>query len=95
MKTFRIYLRDKCADPEFLKRYQDQCTICPKTVRIFAAITEQGLSGEAVARKAGIDPEHLELLESADRCSFDDVKKLYKALVLPLPDGCKKAPRLF
>lgn len=90
MKTFRIYLRDKCADPEFLKRYQDQCTICPMTVKIVAAISEQGLSSEAVAHKAGIDPEHLALLESADRCSFDEVKKLCTALGLSLPDGCKK-----
>ncbi len=90
MKTFRSYLRDKCADPEFLKRYQDQCTICPGTVQIIAAITEQGLSNEAVAQKAGVDPEHLALLESADRCSFDDVRKLCSALGVPLPDGCKK-----
>jgi hypothetical protein len=91
MKTLRIYLKDKCADPEFLKCYQEQCTICPKTVRIFGAIAEQGLSCEAVARKAGIDPEHLALLESADRCSFDEVKKLYIALGLSLPGGCKKS----
>ena len=90
MKTLRIYLRDKCADPEFLKRYQDQCTICPRTVQIIAAIAEQGLSSEAVARKAGVDPEHLALLESADRCSFDEVKKLCTALGLSLPDECKK-----
>ena len=51
---------------------------------------EQGLSCKAVARKAGIDPEHLAQLESADRCSFDEVKKLYIALGLSLPDGCKK-----
>ncbi|MCK9418679.1 MAG: helix-turn-helix domain-containing protein [Nitrospirae bacterium] len=90
MKTFRRYLRDKCADPEFLKRYQDQCTICPKTVQIITAIAEQGLSNEAAARKAGVDPEHLALLESADRCSFDEVKKLSIALGLSLPDGCNK-----
>lgn len=90
MKTFRAYLRDKCADPEFRKCYQDQCTICPKTVQIIAAITEQGLSIEAAARKAGVDPEHLALLESGDRCSFDEVKRLCAALGLSLPDGCKR-----
>ena len=89
MKTFRSYLRDKCADPEFLKCYHDQCTICPRTVQIIAAITEQGLSREAVARKAGVDPEHLALLESADRCSFDEVKKLCAALGLSVPEECK------
>jgi DNA-binding Xre family transcriptional regulator len=91
MKTFRIYLREKCADPEFLKCYQDQCTICPRTAQIFAAIAEQGLSSEAVAQKAGVDPEHLALLESADRCSFDEVKKLCVALGLSVPDKCKKS----
>jgi lambda repressor-like predicted transcriptional regulator len=60
-------------------------------VQIIAAITEQGLSIEAVALKAGVDPEHLALLESADRCSFDDVKKLCAALGLSLPAGCKKS----
>lgn len=93
MKTFRIYLRDKCADPEFRKRYQDQCTICPTTARVLAAITEQGLSSAEAAHKAGVDPEHLALLESADRCSFDEVKKLCITLGLSLPHECKKSPR--
>jgi transcriptional regulator with XRE-family HTH domain len=59
-------------------------------VQIIAAIKEQGLSNETVARKAGVDPEHLSLLESGDRCSFDEVKKLCTALGLSLPDECKK-----
>ena len=91
MKTFRTYLREKCADPEFRKCYQDQCTICPRTVRIFAAIAEQGLSTAAVAQKAGVDPEHLALLESADRCSFDEVKRLCAVLGISIPDECKKS----
>jgi hypothetical protein len=91
MKTFRSYLRDKCADPEFLKRYRDQCTICPITVQLFAAITEQELSSDAAARKAGVDLKNLALLESADRCSFDEVKKLYSALGLSLPCECKRS----
>jgi hypothetical protein len=90
MKTFRTYLREKCADPEFFRCYQDQCAICPQTAKIFTAISDQGLSIGAVAQKAGVDPEHLALLESADRCSFDDVKKLCIALGLSLPGGCKK-----
>ena len=92
MKTFRTYLRDKCADPEFLKRYEEHCTIYPTTAKIFAAIAEQGLSSDAVAVKAGVDPGHLALLESADRCSFDEVKKLCAALGVPIPEGCKKDP---
>jgi DNA-binding Xre family transcriptional regulator len=59
-------------------------------VQIFAAIAEQGLTREAVARKAGVDPEHLALLESADRCSFDEVKKLCAALGLSISGECKK-----
>jgi lambda repressor-like predicted transcriptional regulator len=90
MKSFRSYLRDKCADPEFLKRYEEQCNICPTTAKIFAAISEQGLSCETAARKAGVDPDHLALLESADRCSFDEVKKLCAVLGVPIPEGCKK-----
>jgi hypothetical protein len=90
MWSLRAYLRDKCAEPGFLELYQDRCAICPKTVLIISTIREQGLSSEDVARSSGVTFEHLELLESADRCSFDDVKKLSRFLGLPEPDVCKK-----
>ena len=90
MWAFRDYLRAKCADPAFLDRYRAQCTICPTTVMIISAIREQGLSFDDVARRAGVDPTHLDLLESADRCSFDDVQKLARLLDLPVPGVCRK-----
>lgn len=90
MWSFRAYLKTKCADPEFLAQYRDQCCICPRTVLIISTIRERGLSNEAVARGAGVALEHLELLESADRCFFDDVQKLYRFLDLPLSGECRK-----
>ena len=90
MWSFRAYLKAKCADPGFLDQYQEQCTICPKTVMIISVIKERGLSPEEVARQSGVAREHLDLLESADRCSFDDVQKLARCLNLSLPDECKK-----
>jgi hypothetical protein len=93
MWSFRAYLKAKCADPEFLDQYREQCAICPKTVLIINAIREQGLTNEDVARRAGVELEHLELLEAADRCSFEDVQKLGRCLNLSLSDECKKAGR--
>lgn len=93
MWSFRAYLKAKCADPEFLDHYHDQCTICPTTVLIISAIRSQGLTNEDVARRAGVELEHLELLESADLCNFDDVQKLGRCLNLSLPGECKKANR--
>jgi cyanate lyase len=90
MWSFRAYLTDKCADPKFLQLYQDQCTICPKTVVIITTIRERGLSFEDVARRSGVALEHLELLESADRCSYDDVKQLSRFLGLADPGVCRK-----
>jgi hypothetical protein len=90
MWSLRAYLKDKCAEQKFLELYQDQCTICPKTVLIISTIRERGLSHEKVARRSGVAFEHLELLESADRCSFDDVEKLSRFLGLPVPGGCRK-----
>ena len=93
MWSFRAYLKDKCADPGFDDQYHEQCAICPNTVMIITAMREQGLSIEDAARGAGVDLEHLELLESADRCSFDDVRKLGRYLNLPISAECKKETR--
>ncbi len=91
MWSFRGYLKTKCADPEFLAQFREQCAICPRTVLIISTIRERGLSNEVVARGAGVKLENLELLELADRCSFDDVRKLYRFLDLTLSGKCKKS----
>jgi hypothetical protein len=90
MWSFRAYLKAKCADPEFLDQYHEQCNICPNTAMILTAIRERGLSHEDVARSAGVEPGRLELLETADHCSFEDVQKLGLFLNLPVSGVCKK-----
>jgi hypothetical protein len=90
MWSFRAYLAAKCTDPGFLDHYHEQCTICPKTVLIISTIRERGLAKEDVARGAGVELEHLELLESADQCIHDDVQKLGQYLKLSLSGECKK-----
>ena len=90
MWSFRTYLKDKCADPAFFDQYLEQCNICPKTVLIITTMRDRGLSPEDVARRAGVDREHLELLESADRCEYNDIVKLCRFLGLPEPGECKK-----
>jgi len=91
MWSFRAYLKTRCGDPEFLDQYQEQCTICPNTVMIISAIRERKLSYEEVARSSGVEPGNLDLLETADHCSFDDVRKLGSYLNLPILSVCKKA----
>jgi hypothetical protein len=93
MWSFRAYLAAKCTDPGFLDNYREQCTICPKTVTIISAIRERGLAKEDVARGSGVELEHLELLESADLCIFDDVQKLGRYLKLSLSGACRKTSR--
>jgi hypothetical protein len=93
MWSFRAYLKAKCADPQFLDQYHEQCTICPKTVMIISAIRERGLTNEDVARRSGVELEHLEMLESADRCVFEDVQKLGRCLNLSLSGECRKTKR--
>jgi hypothetical protein len=90
MWSFRAYLKAKCADPEFLDQYREGCNVCPKTVLIFSTIREQELTYEDVARRAGVELERLVLLEEADQCSFEDVKKLGRLLNLSLSDECRK-----
>jgi hypothetical protein len=90
MWSFRAYLKAKCADPKFLDQYREGCNVCPKTVLIFSTIREQGLTYEDVARRAGVELERLVLLEEADQCSFEDVKKLGRLLNLSLSDECPK-----
>jgi hypothetical protein len=93
MWSFRSYLKDKCVDQAFLDQYLEQCTICPKTVLIINTIREQGLTYEEVARRSGVELEHLKLLETGDRCIFEDVQKLGRCLKLSLSDECKKKTR--
>jgi hypothetical protein len=93
MWTFKAYLQAKCTDPGFLDQYHEQCTICPKTVLIIAAIRDRGLTYEEVAKGSGVKLEHLQLLESADQCIFADVQKLGRFLNLALSDVCKKESR--
>lgn len=93
MLSFREYLTAKCADPAFLGEYLEQCNICPKTVLIISTIREQGLSYEDVARRSGVELEHLKQLESGDKCIFSDVQKLGRCLNLSLSDECKKDSR--
>lgn len=90
MWSFRDYLKARCADQGFLDQFREQCTICPLTVLVISTIRERGLSNEAVARGARVELEHLELLESADQCSFEEVKKLYRYLDIPLSGKCRK-----
>ena len=93
MWSFRAYLKAKCADPKFLEQYHEQCNICPKTVKILTTIKERGLTYEHVARSSGVALEHLELLESADQCIFDDARKLARCLDLSFSGECKKAKK--
>ncbi len=93
MWRFRTYLEAKCGDSVFREHYHDQCNICPNTVKIISTIRERGLDPGQVAKQAGISPVNLELLESADRCSFDEVQKLSRCLGLPVPAECKKQLR--
>jgi hypothetical protein len=60
---------------------------------IISAIRSRGLTNEDVARRSGVELEHLELLASADRCLFDDVQKLGRCLNLSLPGECKKSKK--
>jgi len=90
MWSFRAYLQKKCSDPEFREQYQEECNICPKTVLIISTIQERGLSNEEAARRSGVALDHLKLLESADRCEYDDIVKLCRFLGLPDPGICKK-----
>ncbi len=90
MWSFRAYLKAKCADPSFNERYHEQCAICPKTVLIFTAIRERRLPHEEVAARAGVDPERLRLLEAAEECDFEEVRKLGRCLGLDLPEECRK-----
>jgi hypothetical protein len=90
MQSFREYLKAQCADPAFREQYHEQCCICQWTASIISTIQERGLSNESVARGAGVELEHLELLESADRCSPDDVLKLCGYLGIPDSGVCRK-----
>ena len=93
MWTFKAYLHAKCADPLFRDHYHEHCAICPMTVLIISTIREHGLTYEDVAIGSGVKREHLELLESADQCIYDDVQKLARYLNLTWSDECKKMNR--
>lgn len=92
MESFRDYLKAQCEDPDFRKKYSEQCCICQRTALIICAIQKRGISNEYAAREAGVELERLKLLESADRCSPDDVSKLYRFLGLTDYGDCRRGP---
>ncbi len=93
MWSFRSYLKAKCADPAFLEQYEEGCTICPQTVAMFNIIRERGLSFEQVAEQSGVLLENVELLSTAERCCYDDIRSIARCLNYPLSGVCRKADR--
>ncbi len=90
MGTFRAYLKAQCEDLEFRIKYHEQCGICQRTAMLISTIQQRGLSNEEVAHGAGVELDHLELLESADRCFSDDILKLSHFLGIQDAGECRK-----
>ncbi|MDA8098904.1 MAG: hypothetical protein M0042_04700 [Nitrospiraceae bacterium] len=90
MWSLKAYLKAKCADPAFLDRYHEECAICPKTVAIMTTIRERGLAFADVAQRAGVDIEHLQLLEAGERCDIEEVHRLGRCLDLAIAGDCRR-----
>ncbi len=88
-------LKSKCADARFDERYRDECNICPKTVTIIDTIGKKGLTKAEAAQGSGVAPERIELLGSADRCEFDEARKLARFLGLSFTGQCRKTKQLW
>lgn len=90
MATFDSYKKDKLSNPEFKKRYTENCPICTTTVRIIDHMHRLGYSREKVAEIAGIDVRQLIDLEDAEHCDVEIVKKLWEAFNIEMPLHCTK-----
>ena len=87
---FRSYLERLCSAPEFKDEYDRHCTVCSRTAAIVNGMQAKGISIEDMAQRTGIAVDNLRKLESADWCTFEDVKKLCKELGIEEPDSCVK-----
>jgi DNA-binding Xre family transcriptional regulator len=87
---FRMYLDRKYVEPGFRERYERNCTVCTKTAAIVCKMREHGISVKDMALRTGIAVENLLKLEMADWCTFDDVRKLCRALHIEEPQSCVK-----
>jgi len=85
---FRTYLHLKCSSPVFREQYDRICTVCATTAAVIGRIHDKGLSMEDMEQRTGIPVEDLKKLESADRCSPDDVQKLCSILDIRNPAKC-------
>ncbi len=84
------YLDHRCSEPEFKDEYDRHCNICSNTVAIISKMQELGITVEEMSRRTGVATENLLKLETADWCSYSDVRKLCRALGLREPQGCAK-----
>ncbi len=87
---FGAYLQRRCSDPGFKEQYERLCTVCSRTAGIVSRMHDRGISAEEMAQRTGIAVENLRKLETADRCRFDEVRTLCRALDIEEPQTCVK-----
>jgi DNA-binding Xre family transcriptional regulator len=88
MPTFREYFARKSADPEFARLYEQHCTVCRTTLLLVAEMHHRGMCAEDLGAEAGCDPLAIRDLERAERCSFEVVERLCRALDVEVPERC-------
>lgn len=87
---FRTYLYRKCSDRGFKEQYERLCTVCTRTAAVVSTIYERGIPMEEMARQTGIPVKTLTKIETADRCNFDDLRKICRVLDIEEPERCVK-----
>ena len=90
MQTFRQLFKDKTCNAGFHDLYQQECNVCPFTVRIFEKVDAQQIDLPTLAQTLDLPVESIRDLMDADCCDPRIVIDLCRHLGLDAPESCPK-----
>lgn len=92
MQTFSQLFKQKTCDQAFKSLYDQECNVCPYTVRIFEKVETTGIDLAQLAAELDVTAQVLKDLKEADCCQPRLVIDLCHHFGLTPPPSCPKLP---
>lgn len=92
MQTFRQLLKHKTGNDAFKTLYEQECNVCPYTVRIFEKVETAGIDLAQLAVELDVTVQTLIDLKEADCCPPRLVIDLCHYFGMAPPPDCPKLP---
>ncbi len=90
VRTFKALKDKKLGDEAFKAFFEENCTVCAFTMKIFAELHGRGIPLSEPAEALGIHEVELRDLMEGESCDPDRVVSLCRYLNLPEPKDCPR-----